>query len=97
MLKKLIAFWDEDKKMYILAGIRVLMGLILLVSSFQCRVIWIVFVIGLLAVINGAAIPVIGLEKCKETLKVWHEKPDKTLRMVSAIIVAIGLLLLYSA
>jgi uncharacterized protein YjeT (DUF2065 family) len=96
-LKKLIAFWEEDKRIYVLAGIRILVGIILLLSASQCRITWIVFVIGILAIVNGVAIPVIGLKKSKEVIKAWQEKPDKTLRSISLIVVAIGLVLLYSA
>ena len=96
-LKQLLAFWDEGKRVYVLGGIRILVGLILLLSASQCRVVWIIFIMGILAIINGAAIFVLGMEKSKEVIKVWLEKPDKTLRSVSLIVIAIGLVLLYSA
>ncbi len=96
-LKQLLAFWDEGKRVYVLGGIRILVGLILLLSALQCRIVWIVFVVGLLAIISGATIFVFGAEKSKEVIKAWQEKPDKTLRSISLIVVAIGLVLLYSA
>ena len=96
-LKQLLAFWDAGKRIYALGGIRILVGLILLLSAAQCRIVWVIFIMGIVAVISGATIFVLGVEKSKEVIKVWQEKPDKTLRSVSLIAIAIGLVLLYSA
>ncbi|MFH1552808.1 MAG: hypothetical protein ABID83_04135 [Candidatus Omnitrophota bacterium] len=92
-MKRAIAFFAEGKRVYAAGCIRILVGIILLTAASQCRIAWIVFIIALLPLISGILVFALGLEKCKNMIKLWQEKPVATLRAVSVIPVVIGLLL----
>ena len=97
ILKLILAFFQVEKRVYIASGIRILIGIILLAGAPQCRMPWIVVIIGILALVSGVLALILGVEKCKEMIKKFEEKPTKTLRMLSLIPIALGLILLYAA
>ncbi|KJJ83290.1 conserved hypothetical protein, membrane [Candidatus Omnitrophus magneticus] len=54
-LRAFIDYCKEGNNFYILSALRILIGMILIVVSFQSRIPWIVFVVGLLFFIIGIA------------------------------------------
>ncbi|MFC1480140.1 hypothetical protein ACFL5Y_01685 [Candidatus Omnitrophota bacterium] len=96
-IKRTLGFFSEGKRVYVVGCIRILVGIILLTAASQCRIAWIVFIIALLPLICGILVFALGLEKSKNMIKLWQQKPVVTLRSVSVIPVVIGLLLLACA
>ncbi len=94
--KGLLAFWEKEKRVYTLAVVRVIIGIILLLAASQCMIPWIVFVIGLLPIIGGILILVFGLERSRNIIREWKEKPDDLFRRLGFAPLILGLLLLWA-
>jgi hypothetical protein len=94
--KKLLGFWEEGKRVYGLAAIRLVVGAILLLAARECMVPWLVVVFGALAVIGGVVILAFGVENSKGIIAHWKAKPDNFFRKISFIPLVMGLLLLWA-
>lgn len=96
-IKGMISFWSQGKRLYLGGALRILFGLIFLLAVPQCRLAWVIFVIGILALIKALLIFILGLEKMKSLLNWWNNRPPVVLRLMGFIVLAFGVLLLYSA
>lgn len=94
MAKKLLTFLEEGNRIWGMAVVRVVVGLILLAASGQSSIPWLVFVIGILPIIGGILIPILGIEKSKKIMREWKGKPDSQFRALSFIPLIMGVLLL---
>lgn len=97
LMKKMISYWRNGNRLYIGGLLRVIFGVIFLFSAFRARSPAFMAALGIFLVIAGMLIFVLGLEKIKKMLDWWDEKPFSVLRLVSIIIFAIGVLIIYSA
>ena len=96
-LKKIAEFFIKGKRVYIAAGIRIVLGIVFLLAASHCRIFWVIMVLGLLLVFGGIAMLTIKLEKLKAIINWWQQKPENFLRIVSLAVVALGIVILYSA
>jgi hypothetical protein len=55
ILKKIVSYFSEGKRIYIAAGIKVIIGVILMIASSYCRIAWFVLFLGALAVLSSIA------------------------------------------
>ncbi len=97
VMKKMISFWRKGKKLYAGGLLRVLFGVIFLVSSSQAMFPWVIYILGILMLLGAALIFILGLEKAKAILDWWDRKPHSVLRLMAILILAIGVLVIYSA
>ena len=95
--KSLLAFWEVEKRIYGLAGIRLVVAIIMFAGASKCAIPLVPNIMGILALIAAVIIPIMGVEKSKEILKRWQEKPDKEWRILSAIPIVMGIIILYAA
>jgi len=95
--KKYMAFWTKGRRIYTGGGLSILIGIILLLAASQCRLVWFVILIGIWALIKGIVLLVLGPEKLKSRINWWTERPVGVLRLLSLLVLAIGVLLIYSA
>jgi len=93
-VKKLLEFWKEGNRLYGMAAIRIVIGVIILLAARESTIPWIVVVIGTLPIIGGIIIPIMGLEKNKKIMEIWQGKPNKMYRQLSVVPIAIGALLI---
>lgn len=94
MAKKMMAYWDEGSRIYGLAIVRIVVGVLLIADAKGCNMPWLVITIGALPLIGGILILVMGFERSKAILAIWKEKPDKLFRMLSIIPLVMGILLI---
>ncbi|MBL7070755.1 MAG: hypothetical protein ISS26_01100 [Candidatus Omnitrophica bacterium] len=97
VLKQYIAFWAKDKRLFAGAIVSAILGAILLFAASQCRIQWIVTVIGLWAILKGILILLLGKEKMVSMIKAWQKKPAKTIRAMSFVAIIMGALLIFAA
>lgn len=97
LLKRVISFYAQGKKLYIIAILRFVIGIILLLTASQCKLVGVVITLGILFLIGGVIIFAFRLEKLKSILNWWKERPTMVLHLKSLIPLGIGALLLYSA
>ncbi|MFC2149691.1 hypothetical protein ACFLQ8_03215, partial [Candidatus Auribacterota bacterium] len=82
-IKKFIAYFEEGKRMYSIAVIRLILGVIFLLSASDCRLVGVMIVLGILFLIGGISIFALGLDKCRSVVKWYQGKSDLVLRIIS--------------
>ncbi|KPK38997.1 MAG: hypothetical protein AMJ78_09145 [Omnitrophica WOR_2 bacterium SM23_29] len=95
-MKRVINYWGQGKRLYLVGILRLLIGVVLLLSASQCRLVGAIVTLGILVLLGGIIIFALGLEKVKSILDWWDKKPLSVLRLLALIALAIGALLLYS-
>ena len=97
VMKKMISFWRQDKRIYLAGLLRALFGTVFLLSVLQARLPVVIYVLGILMLLGALIIFILGLEKVKTILAWWDKKPHSVLRLMAILILAIGVLVIYSA
>ncbi len=97
LIKKVLAFFQEGKRLYLAGTVRVVIGGVLLFAAAEARVIGAMVILGLLFVTAGILIFVVGPEKLKILLKWWEEMPLWVCRIIGLFPVFFGALILYLA
>ena len=95
-MKRCIAFCSQGKRLYGIGVLRLCVGVILLLSASQCKFSLFVALVGILAIVNSILIFSMKLEKAKSILNWWSQRTLLVLRILSIIMIAIGVLLIYS-
>jgi len=96
ILKQIITFMGQGKRLYAAGVLRLLIGGMLLYAASQCRLPEVIIVLGILVLASGIAIFVLG-EKTKSMINWFNKKSLLSLRFAGLIPLAFGALLLYSA
>jgi len=97
VMKKMIAYWKQGKRIYAGGLLRALFGVIFLLSVPQARLAAVMYGLGILVLISALIVFAMGLEKIKVTLDWWDKKPSSMLRIMGLLAFAIGFLIIYSA
>ena len=95
-LKKYTNYWREGKKLYIGGMIALPFVVIMLAVASQCQWPIFVYAMGILGSVKVIAIFVLGPKKFMPMLDWWDTRPDSTLRLISLVAIAIGILLFYA-
>lgn len=93
-VKQILDFWKEGNRLYGMGVVRIVVGVILLLAARESAIPWLVAIIGLLPITGGIVIFVMGLDKSKKLIELWHSKPNKVYRKFSVIPIAIGAVLI---
>lgn len=97
LMKKMIAFWQKGKNIYLGGLLRCLFGIIFLLSATQARIPLVIYVLGVIILLGALAIFTMGLKKMKAILIWWDSRPYSILRAIAFIVLIIGGLVIYSA
>lgn len=95
-IKNLWNFFEKGKKIYLAGALRIIAGIIFLLSASDCRLRGFIAVLGLLFLLSGMLIFFIGPDKIKILLRWWGERPLFVLRIVSVVILGLGVLIVYA-
>lgn len=96
MLKKALGYFKQGKRLYGAGVARIVLGVIFLLSASQCRLAWVIVVLGLLFLVAGIFIFGLGLDKCRGIVDKVEGKPDFVIRLITVIPIIIGLLIICS-
>jgi len=97
LMKQYMSFWTKNRRLYAGAIISAIIGTFLLLGATQCRIDWVVTVVGLWGLLKGLIILMLGKEKMASTIKWWQKKSVKTLRAAAIAVITIGALLIFAA
>lgn len=97
MIKKYIAFWTKDKRVYVGAVISILFGIMFLRAASACTISWVIFLIGIWALVKGVILWSLGPKKLEAKCSALTKLPPKTLRLIMLISLAMGILIIYAA
>lgn len=97
VLKRLMEFFKQGKRIYFAGLIRFALAIILLLAARECKDFWVIFLFGVLFLISGLLIFVIPLEKLKSYIGWWQKQSLVLLRVLSLIALAIGAVIIIFA
>ena len=97
VMKWLIKFFKQGKRIYFAGLIRFALAVVFLVAARECKYFWVILVFGILFIIGGLLIFILGPQKLKTILD-WYEKQSTVLlRVIAIIVVAAGAVIIVSA
>jgi len=91
-----IARWQSQEGIYYAAGLRLLLGIALILAAPASRAPAYLQVFAVVAVLAGLATPFFGLRRLELLLDWWRERPPALLRLWCVAIVVIGLSLIWA-
>ena len=97
IMKKLMEFFKQGKRIYLIGLIRFALAVILLLGAGQCRFAWVIILLGILFIISGLLIFILGTERVKSILDWYLKQPLTILRLLALIALAIGAVIIYAA
>ena len=97
IMKRLMEFFKQGRRMYLAAMIRLVLAVIFLLAAGQCRYFWVIFAFGVLFIISGLLIFILGPEKVKSYINWWQKQPVMLLRVMTLVGLALGAIIIYSA
>jgi uncharacterized protein YjeT (DUF2065 family) len=95
-IKGYVAFWQDGKRLFIIGGSRILMGVILLLAVSQCKLKSVVFALGILTILAGLPYFLVSLDRQKTLTRRWQNKPPIRVRILGLLLLAVGVLLIQS-
>ncbi len=97
VMKWLMEFFKQGKRMYFAGLIRFALAIVFLVGARECKQFWVIFAFGILFIIGGLLIFTIGLERFKSIIDWWQKQSLLLLRVMALITLAVGAVIIYSA
>ena len=95
-MKRSITFINKGKLVYLVAGIKVLIGIIFLILSTHCRQTWVVIIIGILMTGGATLFCMLPHEKIKTYLNWWLARPVWMYRLWGVVAILFGGLLIWA-
>ena len=96
-VKQYMSFWKQGKRLQIGGIIAIPFGIVFLIAAPQCRLTGFITALGIWSIIKGVLLLVISQKKMNAYLDWWLSKSILVTRFLFIIMVAFGVLLIYSA
>ena len=97
VMKWLIEFLKQGKRIYLAGLIRLALAVTFLLGARECKHFWVIFAFGILFLIGGVLIFILGPEKIRRILDWYQKQSVLLLRVLAVIALAIGAIIIYSA
>jgi uncharacterized membrane protein HdeD (DUF308 family) len=97
VMKKIIEIFRGGNRIYIAGLLRLILAVVFLLSARECRHFWVIFIFGILFLISGLLIFIIGAERLRPMFGWIQNRSAVFLRVMAAIILAVGAVIIYSA
>lgn len=97
VMKWLMEFFKQGKRMYFAGLIRFALAIVFLVGARECDVTWVIVTFGILFLIGGLLIFILGPAKLKTMIDWWQKQSVLLLRVIALITLAVGAVIIYSA
>lgn len=97
LLRAVLAFFKKGVWLYLAAFVRFALAVVFLLAARECEMPWVITAFAVLFLISGILIFALGLKKVRGILDWYLEQPIFLLRVLAAIAMAVGLLIVYAA
>ena len=97
LYKQALEFIQKGLWLYLAGAIKIVVGIVFLISARECGIPWIIIVLGILTLAGGLSTFMIKMEKWKALLEWIRVKPDIAIRMLGLCGLVFGAVLLYAA
>ncbi len=95
LLGPVVRFFNRTFWMYTLSVVRIILAVIFLLGTMQCRVRGVIAGFGILLLITGFAGLIIKHQMYNSILQWWQERNLSAVRLVAAIVLLIGAVIVY--
>ena len=89
--------WRTPAGLYVAVGVRIFLGVVLIAAAPDCRFPQAMRILGIIALIAGAAGLVAGFERLQHFVAWWTERSAVFVRAWSLVAVAFGAFLVFAA
>lgn len=96
-LRHTLHWFLERKNLYIVAAIRIIVGVLFILAAPETRLPLFIQVLGVLFVLAGVAILLLGTERIDRMAEWWLARRDNVLRMGALLAVALGGVIVWCA
>jgi len=97
IIKWLMGFFKKGKRIYFAGLLRFALAVVFLVAARECRYPWVIFASGIIFLTGGLLIFLLGPEKIRRILDWYHEQPMLNFRVIAAIVLLFGAVIIFSA
>ncbi len=97
VMKWLMEFFKQGKRIYFAGLIRFVLAIVFFVGARECKHPWVIFAFGILFIVGGLLIFILKPEKIKQIFEWYQKQPVLIFRVIAAIILVFGALVIYSA
>jgi len=96
-MKKYVGFWTHGSRISTIgAPLNLIFGILLLIAASGCRVSLVITIMGIISLIKGIVLFASGTEKAKAMISKWGDKPEGTVRLLSLLMLGLGVFFLWS-
>ncbi len=92
-LKKMFAYFEKDNRLNIGSVCKALFGILFIIAARDCRVSWVIFFFGALAVLGGVVGLIMKRESLIKMIKWWEKRPNRQVSMMGLVVVVMGVLM----
>jgi uncharacterized protein YjeT (DUF2065 family) len=97
ILKRMLEFFEQGKRIYFAGLIRFVLAIVFLLAARECDITWLIFLFGILFLISGLLVFLLGPKRLRPIFEWWQKRPPLLVRILSLLVVAFGVLIIYSA
>ncbi len=97
VIKWLMEFIKKGKRVYFAGVLRFVLAIIFLLGASDCYLKWVIATFGILFMISGLLILILGPEKIRQIFDWYQNQPILLFRVIAAIVLACGAVIVYSA
>lgn len=97
LVKKVLEYVKEGNRPLIASAIKAVVGVVFLIAASECRVPWIVFLVGALALLSGIAAFLVKKEAVVKLIEWMEKKASHNKYLVGAMILFWGALIAIGA
>ena len=96
LLRFVKSVWRQPMGLYLAVGIRLVLGVILILAAPSCRFPEAVRIIGVISIVAAVLIPFIGFERISSLISWWESRSLAALRAWCLFAIAFGVFLVYA-
>ncbi|UCC99125.1 MAG: hypothetical protein JSW66_04410 [Phycisphaerales bacterium] len=97
IIKRLMEFFKEGKRIYFAGLLRFALAIVFFVGARECRSFWVIFACGIIFLLGGSLIFALGPEKIRRMLDWYVQQSMLIFRVIALIVLAFGLIVVFSA
>jgi uncharacterized protein YjeT (DUF2065 family) len=97
ILKRVLKFFSQGRRIYFIAAIRFLLAIIFLLGARECDFPRVIFAFAVLFILSGSLILLLGPEKIRSMLTWYQDRPVGILRVLGLVALIFGAAIIYSA
>ena len=97
VLKSVLNFFTKGKLLYFSGLSKIAIAILFFLGARECDVTWAIVLFGVMSLFSGMLVFTLGLEKIKKMLIWYNEQSHIIMRLVGAVSLVYGILIVYCA